>query len=235
MKIACVLLVLVGSATVAFAQISVSDFDGLTPVGLQPGSPAGSYALSGLDSVNLYNGSANITIPLLNIGGRGEAGYTMAANYGGRWNGAGILSADAPCSPASPCPLWTFQTSGWANWDYLYRPAGIAIRHLGQGSYTVYSNGYPQCDVYTGALTRITVGLADGTELTLVDAATSGAPMASLNCNPQGSNRGTTFVSTDGSAATFIADSPIYDVSLVGGAPQWEETGAGTLYFRDGR
>ncbi len=116
MKIACVLLVLVGSATAAFAQISVSDFDGLTPVGLQPGSPAGSYALSGMDSVNLYNGSANITIPLLNIGGRGEAGYTMAANYGARWNGAGILSTDAPCSPTSPCPLWTFQTSGWANW-----------------------------------------------------------------------------------------------------------------------
>jgi hypothetical protein len=38
----------------AFAQSpsSISAFDGLTPQGLQPGAPAGSYALSGLDTVN---------------------------------------------------------------------------------------------------------------------------------------------------------------------------------------
>src|SRR6266516_2537100 len=50
--------------------------DGGTPLGLQAGTPAGSYGLSGGDNVNLYNGALNFTLPLLSIGGRGSAGHT---------------------------------------------------------------------------------------------------------------------------------------------------------------
>src|SRR5437588_12471304 len=47
---------------------------GFTPAAIAPGSPAGSYALSGFDTVNLFNGKVNVRLPLLDIGGRGEAG-----------------------------------------------------------------------------------------------------------------------------------------------------------------
>lgn len=51
--------------------------DGSTPLALQPGAPAGSYALSDLDNINPYNGSLNFRLPLLSISGRGTAGFTM--------------------------------------------------------------------------------------------------------------------------------------------------------------
>ena len=42
------ILVLSGSVAATTAT------DGSTPLGLQPGAPAGSYPLSGFDNVNLY-------------------------------------------------------------------------------------------------------------------------------------------------------------------------------------
>jgi hypothetical protein len=42
-----------------------------------PGSPSGSYALSGFDTVNYFSGTLNVRLPLVQVGGRGEAGYAM--------------------------------------------------------------------------------------------------------------------------------------------------------------
>jgi RHS repeat-associated protein len=231
MKSAVVLLGRIIMPISLFAQSSVSNLDGLTPEGLQPGSPAGSYALSELDTINLYNGSANVAVPLLNIGGRGEAGYAIIAKYGARWDGMGILN-ESPCSPG---PCWSFSTSGWANWDYSYRPAGIAVRHLGVGSQPVMSNGTVSCTIHQSTLTRIAVGLADGTEVMLVDAATGGRPhvIPATTCAHQGFDRGTIFVSTDGSAMTFIANHSVFD-SATGSSVSGDSL-TGTLYFRDGR
>src|SRR6267142_2314013 len=218
MKTACVLigvgLIVIGLGTGLLAHTArvtallvlgppeVSDFDGLTPVGLQPGSPAGSYALSGLDTVNLYSGSANIAIPLLKIGGRGEAGYTMVANYDTHWEGLGSMDT---CS-LYQCPSWGFWMNPSRVGDYLYRPAGIGIRHMGQAVNTVTDTDGRQCESYSSTLTRISVGFADGSEMTLVDTATGGSPHGTPSCSARGTDRGTTFVSTDGSATTFVAD-----------------------------
>ena len=38
-----------------------------------PGDPASSYALSGIDNINYYNGSLNIHVPVAAIGARGAA------------------------------------------------------------------------------------------------------------------------------------------------------------------
>ena len=46
-----------------------SPADGKTPLGLSPGAPAGSYALSGFENVNPYNGNLNFHLPLIGIGG----------------------------------------------------------------------------------------------------------------------------------------------------------------------
>lgn len=72
-------LVLAFTAAAARAQTSTS---GMTPAGLAPGSPAGSYALSGFEDVNLFNGNLNFNLPLLRIGGRGSALHTMTVDGG---------------------------------------------------------------------------------------------------------------------------------------------------------
>src|SRR5678816_2352771 len=61
-------------ATAASGQ---TETNGSTPVGLSRGTPAGSYALSGFDNVNLFNGHMNFHLPLMKVGGRGHGGYTM--------------------------------------------------------------------------------------------------------------------------------------------------------------
>src|SRR5215510_342229 len=44
------------------------------------GKSAGSFSLSDFDAVNLYNGNLLFSLPLLIVGGRGHAGYSMGLN-----------------------------------------------------------------------------------------------------------------------------------------------------------
>src|SRR6266498_4485560 len=71
----CKVALFAALAIVAGAQTSPTD--GSTPLGIAPGAPAGSFALSDFENVNLYNGNLNFQLPLLRVGGRGGAGYTM--------------------------------------------------------------------------------------------------------------------------------------------------------------
>jgi len=68
---------------VLFCPITViaqgSSTDGSTPLASQPGAPAGSYALSNLEHVNIYNGHLSVNVPVVQIGGRGGAQVTLAA------------------------------------------------------------------------------------------------------------------------------------------------------------
>jgi hypothetical protein len=57
----------------AVAAQTRSATDGSTPLGLQPGSPAGSYALSGFDNVNLYNGNFEFSIVAVGCCGPGRS------------------------------------------------------------------------------------------------------------------------------------------------------------------
>jgi hypothetical protein len=65
---------------------STSPVDGITPLGLSPGRPAGSFPLSGFEAVNLFNGNLNFALPLLRVEGRGEAGFTMHLTIERRWS-----------------------------------------------------------------------------------------------------------------------------------------------------
>src|SRR4029079_4935343 len=64
-------------SSTAKADSSTNPLDGMTPAGLQAGSPTGSFPLSGFDTINPYSGSLNFSLPLLSAGGRGGAGYTL--------------------------------------------------------------------------------------------------------------------------------------------------------------
>src|SRR6266478_8704545 len=72
-------LTLIAFAHIASAQ-TTSATDGNTPLGLSPGAAAGSYPLSALDQIGLFNGNLNFKLPIMQIGGRGAAGYTMIGN-----------------------------------------------------------------------------------------------------------------------------------------------------------
>src|SRR5436305_1066838 len=61
----------------ASAQFEKNATDGTTPLGIAPGAPAGSYPLSGFDTVNYYNGNLDFHLPLLKIGGRGEVSTAL--------------------------------------------------------------------------------------------------------------------------------------------------------------
>ena len=64
---------------IAFSSVIIgqTQSDGATPKMTQPGAPAGSYALSGFESVNLFNGNLNFNLTLAKIGGRGKAGSSV--------------------------------------------------------------------------------------------------------------------------------------------------------------
>jgi hypothetical protein len=76
---------LLGLSLHVAANAQTSSTDGTTPQYLTPGAPAGSYSLSEVESVSLFNGNLNFSLPLLGIGGRGTAGYTMTLPIEQKW------------------------------------------------------------------------------------------------------------------------------------------------------
>src|SRR5215212_3473458 len=83
LRLAAALAFALSSAALSAAQTSVTD--GMTPTGLAPGSPAGSYPLSGFESVNLFNCNLSFRLPLLRAGGRGAAGFAATLPVEQKW------------------------------------------------------------------------------------------------------------------------------------------------------
>ena len=52
-----------------------------TPLGVKAGTPAGSYALTNVDTVSLFNGQVNVRLPLVNETGRGGAKSQMSFTW----------------------------------------------------------------------------------------------------------------------------------------------------------
>lgn len=64
------MLSLFGTLLLAAAVSSVraqAPTDNGTPLGLAPGSPEGTYALSGFENVNLYNGGLSFSFPVMQV------------------------------------------------------------------------------------------------------------------------------------------------------------------------
>jgi hypothetical protein len=85
---------------------------------------------------------------------------------------------------------------------------------LGRAVATNISGAGTPCAPYPSysylSLTRLTFVLPDGTEYEFRDQATGGQQKTS-SCSANGYNRGTVFVTADGTAATFVSDTAIYD------------------------
>lgn len=176
--------------------------DGSTPLGLAPGSPAGSYALSGIEDVNLYNGHLNLHLPLLQVGGRGTAQYMMTLLP---INASWIVQHEE---------LGTGNSFNYPSYEWW---AGLRPGY-GPGVLQGRSATSPQCvdGEYsaTSTLTRLTFTAPDGTEFELRDQAYGGQPHYSVcydSAHPGTFNRGRVFITADGTTATFISDTDIYD------------------------
>jgi RHS repeat-associated protein len=198
------LLITFGLSFAAAAQ-TTSATDGSTPLGLQPGAPAGSYALSGFDNVNLYNGNLSFQLSLLGVSGRGGAQMPVMLPIAGKWRVADLA---IPQIGGGFTHRYLPIQSWWENNERKYSPGSMAGRQAGFDEM--------QCPdgtkVFPYSITRLTFTAPDGTEYELRDQLTGGQPANNGSCNYLNPpSRGTVFITTDGSAATFISDATIYD------------------------
>jgi YD repeat-containing protein len=200
--------------------------DGMTPTGIAPGAPAGSFPLSGFDNINPYNGGLNFSLPLLTIKGRGGAGYTMILPIEQRWRMFNSF-LDGGYEFHQPDYNWWIARPG-------YVPGTLIGRSVGEGA-NPCNIGFTVNYFYT--LTRLTFTAPDGTETELRDQLRSGNAVQIPACTqtpPEyaGASRGQVFVSADGSAMTFVSDDVIYDNIYFGGPDVIYPSGY--LMFRDG-
>jgi len=212
------LAVILTANTIVIAQ---SILDGGTPVGVAPGSPAGAYALSDFESVNLFSGNLNFTLPLLKIGGRGSAQGAIMLPIESHWTNFYFFRREDG-SYYNPIPMYNFG-GGSASLKPGYGP-GVLIPRTSEIRWG------EACGEMVWAIdtqTRLTFIAADGTQFELRDTLHDGAPITRMCYQPPPS-RGTTFITKDGSAATFISDTVILDGSPPG-APV-----SGYLILRDG-
>ena len=202
-----------GMATSAMAQGST---DGSTPAGLAPGSPTGSYPLSDFDVVNLYNGGLNFRMPLYQVGGRGSAGYPITLHVQKKWT---VYKHLEPGVGA-----FYFADAGW------WSEEGASLKIFEAGKVDIRSARRQQSFSVVETLTRITFTAPDGTEYELRDQATNGQPVSPVS---GGFNRGTIFVTADGTTATFISDWDIHDDPTYGQG-FYDDRPDGYMMLKDG-
>ncbi len=197
--IGCLLLLSKSSTLVG----QTSSTDGTTPPVLTAGAPAGSYALSGLDNINIFNGNLNFRLPLVQVIGRGDAQYTMMLPIESHWR---VIDRSTDIQE-----IWLPTDFTW----YLDKPGYGPGVFLGRSAATNSSGSGAPCVPFSptgtyNSLTRFTFIAPDGTEYEFRDQGTGGQQKVS-QCSGPGFNRGTVFVTADGSAATFTADAEIKD------------------------
>jgi RHS repeat-associated protein len=113
-------------------QAQSSPTDGTTPLALSPGAPAGSYALSSFDNVNLYNGHLNFSLPLLTVSGRGGAQMTLPLPIERTWR---IEDVQIPGPGGGVNTIHIAQPNWWMGLE-PYGLGKLAARHVGEGETT---------------------------------------------------------------------------------------------------
>jgi hypothetical protein len=201
------LFLLLWGQTVGSA-LAESPLDGSIPSGLKPGSPAGSYE-SSMDTVNLFNGNLNFRIPLLNVGGRGAAAFPLVFSLNPKWI---AIREPRPGEPATLYPVYGGNDAGNENIDNfvsLGSPLGffrLSVIKAGSRDFSTRCPGLGS--VHRETLTIVRFLGQDGTSYELRDKLTNGEPNSTSCAN---FNRGKVFVTADGSSATFVSDTDIFD------------------------
>jgi YD repeat-containing protein len=181
--------------------------------------PAGSYALSGFDTINFFSGTLNIRLPLLSVQGRGESGYTMILPLQNQ-------RFELLKYPNTPDPGYVYYVDNtpWGAIEPNFSPGVFLGRQEFNKTCTTTST------TGVSSLIKFTFIEPDGTEYELHDTATDAQQLVYHCAETAQSSRGQTFVSADGTAMTYVSDVAVIDDSM---DPMGSLTG--TLYFRDGR
>src|SRR5712692_3987858 len=174
-----VLVLLIASSS----ALGQNSYDNGTPAASKAGqSTASTYAMDKIETVNLANGNMSVHIPLVTIGGRGSAGYTLARSYNSK-----LWSAQHDVDPAYTDPLTgdyhpalnhygaTFDDATMtapnvvalgSGWTILQGPA-LKVRIVGiqplPSSYCPSAHSEDGCG-YKYVLTRLWLTLPDGSE-----------------------------------------------------------------------
>jgi len=222
------LIVVIMAAASAPAQES-------TPLALKPGVPNGSYALSDIDSINLFAGRVNVHLPLIAQMGRGQSSGTLSFTIDSPapWIVKAYYYTDSqvPFYVAEP----GFSSDGIHTGEYY----GIRGESTGGLGHQCYSGLTEEYWAFNSTVTRLFLIDPDGTEHEMRDVQTNGAPLNStsycylLGNPPQGPSRGTKFVSVDGSGATAIFDSSVKDGTRADSP--YPVMPSGWLLLKDGR
>jgi RHS repeat-associated protein len=192
-SIIALMCLMVGFSTSVQAQGST---DGTTPLGLTAGAPSGTYPLSDFDVVNLYNGTLNLRLPIYQIAGRGGAAYPITLQVEKKWT---VYRHFEP-------GIGYFYYADGAWWSESATPWFLDVGRVDiRTGYREQPTGFP-----VEGLTRVTFTAPDGTEYEFRDQSTNGQPKAPVS---GGFNRGTIFITADGTTATFISDSNIHDTA----------------------
>jgi RHS repeat-associated protein len=228
-SIICLLVIAV--TALSQSNYTATSIGGATPAGLATGKALGSYLVNDIETVNLFNGNVSISIPLISIGGRGNAGYTMYKPVETpQWVASSNLTWQS-CGEDDMCGYWS---SGiYANPMYLrtiksdYEAGFVEVRRVG----TNY-NDDPHYNMFMRTHTTITFTSADGTGHTLYDEKYGGNGLDWTESADL--NRERIFRAKDGSALVFIADEDVFDWSTMSssanGISGYLKTGSGITY-----
>jgi RHS repeat-associated protein len=184
------------------------------PATYKPGEPVGSYVVSPIESINLYNGHLNLTVPLRTISGRGEAGYTISIPITRpTWQvqiNEGSCGANCFQYYAAPDPDWTDP------YEPKYTPGLLLLKNEGELLEDCDPTGGVNLH-YRRTFTYLIFRQPDGTETALYGVpadpyAQNGVVDASCTANPPPNRaRGTVFRSRDAAPLVFTSETPIVD------------------------
>lgn len=172
----------------------------------QGGRPAGSYNLSDFDNINLFNGNLNFRLPLLNIGGRGEAHFTISVISENKWT--------QTVGYVGQLPVYTNQPETTAGVAANFGELEDATTTYEYNDYGQSDNNPCQQDPYqpTKALIVFNLKTGDGTAYPFHPLVNSGRPIQIQPCPAltTGTNMGKEFVTWDGSGMKLVADYDVY-------------------------
>lgn len=185
-------------------------------------SPAETRGADGVgpDSVNLNNGSVNISIPLATVKGRGNVSHTIATPSLPKIS---VNSTYEPYFEANTVTV-KFDSGFVEEYDgrYLYTAYGPGVLVWRKSINVEPVAGYP---TQTNWLTRLVFKTPDGGEIYLRDELNDGRPAPFPGFGYNG-NRGTVFTSYDGSRVKFVCETAM--------AENYQPPVTGFLYFPDG-
>ncbi len=208
-----------------FGQSTHQVSQGITGNNLAPGSPNGSYAVSGFESINPFSGKPNFSLPLLKVGGRGSAGYSMNLTIQKNWTIQHEVNDPNTYLPSSEQYFIEHKYKPVEQSDSLLTYGIDTSTQMGVMKGTRFGTnrdvrlcGNQPC--YDETLSKLSFITPDGTEIEFRDVLTGGkAKLFAIGDGSMTFSRGTSWVSVDGSNAVFISNADIFDYrskSLVG-------------------